>query len=482
MPFVTLSPTERGVLNRYGAPSRWLGPGRHWLWSGQVQRIDLTQGAVPWSAELEALLPAGVAERVDVPAAHRGLLQVDGLPCRVLPPGRWLVWQSRCPASVEVVDTNDISTPIPSGFVELVEPSMRNSVVIRDGQRGLLTQRGRLVALLEPGEHWLWWTGTGNAVLATVLQWTPWTPQLEAILSPHAAEILAVPVGQLALVSADGVPCAVLGPGRYVLWQLHQSMSAELHSAEAVHTTIPPRWWGLMPSGTLREITVSTHERALLYIDGTLSEVLQPGRYGIHTQDRQVRVEMVALWEQELQITGQEVMTADKVSLRINIIVHYQITDPILATEGSASAQTAVYSEVQLVARRFVAGVTVDELLEKRGSARQVMLAQLAGRAEALGVRIAGVDLKDVVLPGEMKTIFNQVISAQKRAAANVITRREETAATRSLANTARMLENNPTLLKLKELEALKELADRVGTVNIVATPDELLGRMKLSE
>lgn len=79
-----------------------------------------------------------------------------------------------------------------------------------------------------------------------------------------------------------------------------------------------------------------------------------------------------------------------------------------------------------------------------------------------------------------MRAVFNQVIEAQKRAAANVITRREETAATRSLANTARMLENNPTLLKLKELEVLKDMASQVGELTVVATPDQLLQRMGL--
>ena len=173
-------------------------------------------------------------------------------------------------------------------------------------------------------------------------------------------------------------------------------------------------------------------------------------------------------------------MTADKVSLRINIIVRFQVTDPVRATEGTQSVREALYSEAQMTARRHVAGVTVDDLLEKRQAARAAMLSELSDRGEALGVSIAGIDLKDVILPGEMKAIFNQVIAAQKRAAANVITRREETAATRSLANTARMLENNPTLLKLKELEVLKDMASQVGELTVVATPDQLLQRMGL--
>jgi regulator of protease activity HflC (stomatin/prohibitin superfamily) len=480
MRYLTITPAERGVLWRDGAPVRWLEPGRHFVWSGTLTRYDLSDGATRWSPELDTVLPPGTAQRVDIPAMHRGLLSVDDLPVGILEPGRWLVWKVRSVTAVQIMDTTDVTMPIPPAFVTLVPEGLRRRVLIAEDHRGLLRQAGRLVALLAPGEHWLWWD-EGCSVVMAAMTWMAWTPQVDAILPPDAAEILDVPVGQIALISRDGVPNATLPPGRYILWQLHVRITAELHSTECIHTTIPHRWWAMVPAGELLISTIKTHQRALLYIDGALSEVLEPGRYGVSTLDRDVRLVVVDLWEQELQIAGQEVMTADKVSLRINIIVRFQITDPVLASEGTSSIQEALYSEAQMVARRHVAGVTVDDLLEKRGAARASMLAELSQRAEALGVIVAGVDLKDVILPGEMKAIFNQVIAAEKRAAANVITRREETAATRSLANTARMLENNPTLLKLKELEALKELAEKVDAVNIVATPAELLGRISLS-
>lgn len=479
MRFLTILPAERAILWRRGVPVRWLEPGSHVVW-GAVTRYPLSQGAIPWSEELAAVIPHDAAERVDVPDRHRGLLTVDGLPAACLEPGRWLLWTLRSDCALQVVDTTDITTPIPPAFVEHVPADLRRSALVPDNRRGLLQHNGRLVSLLPPGEHWLWWQGTGNAVTPVPLQWMAWTPQLQAILGPDDADILDVALGQLALVSSDGMPHAVLPPGRYVLWQLHHRMTAALHDASVVYTTIPQQWWPLIPDGQLLVTTVRAHQQALLYIDGVLHEVLSPGRFGVHTLDRDIRIETVDLWEQELQIAGQEVMTADKVSLRINIIVRFQVTDPVRATEGTQSVREALYSEAQMTARRHVAGVTVDDLLEKRQAARAAMLSELSDRGEALGVSIAGIDLKDVILPGEMKAIFNQVIAAQKRAAANVITRREETAATRSLANTARMLENNPTLLKLKELEVLKDMASQVGELTVVATPDQLLQRMGL--
>jgi len=82
--------------------------------------------------------------------------------------------------------------------------------------------------------------------------------------------------------------------------------------------------------------------------------------------------------------------------------------------------------------------------------------------------------VKDVVLPGEMKALLNRVIEAEKEAAANVILRPEETAATRSLANTAKVMADNPVLLRLKELESLKGIAEEVGEVRLVMGSDSL--------
>jgi regulator of protease activity HflC (stomatin/prohibitin superfamily) len=98
----------------------------------------------------------------------------------------------------------------------------------------------------------------------------------------------------------------------------------------------------------------------------------------------------------------------------------------------------------------------------------------IVAKAEHLGVRIDRVGVKDVILPGEMKTLLNRVIEAEKAAQANVILRREETAATRSLANTARVMAENPVLLRLKELDALKEIAGQIDEVKLVVGADGL--------
>jgi regulator of protease activity HflC (stomatin/prohibitin superfamily) len=176
----------------------------------------------------------------------------------------------------------------------------------------------------------------------------------------------------------------------------------------------------------------------------------------------------------QLAIVGQELMTRDKVTLRLSMTVEYAVEDPALATHSVAIAKDAVYTLVQLAAREYLSGVTLDQLLEGRDAMTRYLEEHGVPEARKFGVRIERVGVKDVVLPGEMKTLLNRVIEAEKEAAANVILRREETAATRSLANTAHVMAEQPVLLRLKELESLKEIASHIQEVRVVVGADGL--------
>ena len=92
------------------------------------------------------------------------------------------------------------------------------------------------------------------------------------------------------------------------------------------------------------------------------------------------------------------------------------------------------------------------------------------------GIKLESLGVKDIVLPGEMKDILNQVVQTEKAAQANVIKRREETAATRSLLNTAKLVDENPILLRLKEIEALEKVVEKVDRISVY---DGLDGLMK---
>ncbi len=151
-------------------------------------------------------------------------------------------------------------------------------------------------------------------------------------------------------------------------------------------------------------------------------------------------------------------MTADKVTLRLNLVVGWRITDPVAATTVVDNVANVVYREAQLGLRAAVGGRDLDRLLADKDAVADEVLAALTRRIAGFGVAVGSVGVRDIVLPGDMKTILNQVIEAQKQAEANLIRRREETAAARSQANTARLLAENPILLRMKELESLQAI------------------------
>ena len=113
--------------------------------------------------------------------------------------------------------------------------------------------------------------------------------------------------------------------------------------------------------------------------------------------------------------------------------------------------------------------------MENKAAIDQTVLAQVRERLQGTGIALESVGVKDIILPGEMKTILAQVVEAEKSAQANVIRRREETAATRSLLNTAKVMEGNPVALRMKELETLERVAERIDKISVIGGLDQVL-------
>jgi len=205
----------------------------------------------------------------------------------------------------------------------------------------------------------------------------------------------------------------------------------------------------------------------LLIVDGEFARVLEPGLHAFWKYQRALKTELVDRRVQAMEVTGQEILTRDKVSLRVNLTALWQVLDAVRARAAVTNIVEAVYKELQFALRAAVSGRTLEELLGDKGGLDDEISATVAARLEGQGVAVKSVGVKDVILPGEMKTILNQVVEAEKRAQANLIHRREETAATRSLLNTARLMEENPTLMRLKELETLEKVTEKIGQLTV---------------
>ncbi len=288
----------------------------------------------------------------------------------------------------------------------------------------------------------------------------------------------------------DGTPIAFLRPGTHRYWIVDPSVRLEVYRVDEPMPELGDELASVIPKHEYALATVIAHQRGLMFVRGKLERVLEPGRYAFWSHPgAEVVLQLVDMRGEQVSIAGQELLTRDKVSLRLTLVIEYAIEDPARVVTSVANVRDAVYLVVQLAARQFVSGVTLDELLEGRDALTRFLEEDAADKAARFGVRVTRVGLKDVVLPGEMKTLLNRVIEAEKEAAANVILRREETAATRSLANTARVMAEQPVLLRLKELESIKEIASRIQEVRLVVgadslkalLPADLLGQGKLT-
>ena len=205
----------------------------------------------------------------------------------------------------------------------------------------------------------------------------------------------------------------------------------------------------------------------LLYIDGKFVETLPAGVYAFWRFDREFKVETVDLRVQTLEVQGQEILTRDKVALRINVTATFQMVDAALAAKTLKDPLDQLYKELQFGLRAAVGTRMLDALLEDKTVIDREVAEFVEQRFAGYGIDVKSVGVKDIILPGDMKDLLGKVVEAEKVAQANMIRRREETNATRSLLNTAKVMESNSVALRLKELETLERVTENVGSLSV---------------
>lgn len=337
---------------------------------------------------------------------------------------------------------------------------------IHQFERGLLYRRGDFASILGPGRHWI---GPRERVrVVSVRQPTFVDPDLEAIagLCPVHPDLVWLDIkdGQRGLVWSDGRFHGICGPGLHAFWTVSRDLRTETVATEEVRFDHPQLRAILAAPGSAKLLAmhdVPSGYAGLLILNGQLRDTLAPGRYVFWRDVASVNVTLVDLREQALEVTGQEIMTSDKVTLRVNAVVAYRIRDARRAAESVSDASGALYRQVQLGLRESIGTRSLDAILTDKDELAVNLETDLRAHAAGMGMELVAVGIKDIILPGDMKALLNRVTEAQKAAEAALITRREETAAMRSQANSARILEGNPTLMRMREIEALEKIADK---------------------
>jgi len=357
-------------------------------------------------------------------------------------------------------------------------------VWIAQHERALVWENKRFSGVLEPGKHWLiklFGTVEFQVYDLTVPEFEH--PRVDFLVKEarstmenhfHIVELTDSEVG---LVYKNGKLSSVLAPGkRQLYWKGPIEVKVEKIDL-SVDLEVPERVAKLLArakaplaaqaSEAVIAVEVPDTSGALLIVDGQLAKVLEPGLHVFWKFQRSVKVDIMDRRVQALEVSGQDILTRDKVSLRVNLTALWQLLDFVTARAGLQNFVEFVYKELQFALREAIGGRTLDELLGAKGDLDREIQASALSRIEKHGIQLVSVGVKDIILPGDMKEILNKVVEAEKVAQANLIKRREETAATRSLLNTARLMDENPTLMRLKELETLEKVTEKVDKLTV---------------
>lgn len=346
--------------------------------------------------------------------------------------------------------------------------------IIEQKQCGFLLKNGCYIKTLEPGVYHytalLGYQVIIEDMMGTVKQMAvPW--DILMCDQKVAKKVLRIQVkeGFLGAVYRNEALVGILEMGEAVYWNVfdrYECREIDMRKPD-MEELIQKNLLSILPLKYYKKIEISPGEVGLLYFNNKLVETLSGGTYFYWTYAQDVMARVVDCKAKELEVTGQEILTQDRIGIRLNLVCSYQVSDPVRMVETIKGVEDQIYSCIQLITREYVGRFRLDEILEQKVEISQYICKKMIEEQERYCVTFLTAGIKDIILPGEIREIMNTVLIAEKRAQANVITRREEVASTRSLLNTAKLMDENQTLYKLKEMEYLERICNQVGNINV---------------
>jgi len=368
-------------------------------------------------------------------------------------------------------------------------------IIIADNQRGLLFKDSQFVRLLQAGVHEFFdWRNQYTLKTIDLQSNTLHAVDEETLLladvhpAAFASELQMWQTGEqeVGLVYQDKVLKAIKAPGqRGAYWLGTRPVTVELVDIstdyklpKALARVVLAAKERPLRNAALQAIVMSTISEGyigFLEVDGEPLGMLPAGVHVCWSFNRAIKVAQLDMRLQNMEVNGQEILTKDRVALRINLSAIWQVQDAEKVKQDLKNHEDYLYRELQLALRAIVSTQTLDELLADKNILNQTIQNTVADKVQAYGITLKTVGVRDVILPGDMKSILAEVVEAEKMAEANLIRRREETQAARSLHNTAKVMEGNPTLLRLKELDVLEKITTNIQTFNVYGGLDSVM-------
>ncbi len=345
-------------------------------------------------------------------------------------------------------------------------------VVVNTNCIGLVFKNRELIRVLNSGIYWMlpW----ADVKIFDMSKQFPIDINAEVLSldKDFAAKTILINVAdnEMAIVYKDKVYHHLLTPGKYFFWKndinTYHFQTVDLSKIE-IESNIDKKALQNLSGTFVRAYKVESFEKGILFVDGEMKQILVAGTYMYWKNAIEITVLKTDMRLINMEIPGQEILTKDKAQLRLNFTCQYKVTDIIKALVENKEFEKQLYIIMQLAIREYVGKLTFDELMETKENLSDFVLNDVIAKATELGVEVKSCGLKDIILPGDIREIMNQVLIAEKRAQANIITRREETASTRSLLNTAKLMEDNTMLFKLKEMEYVEKIADKISHITL---------------
>jgi len=339
-------------------------------------------------------------------------------------------------------------------------------------QVGLVFKKGEYRRMLTTGTYWFWNWETVYKYDITVPFYPP--VELNVLLQDDELAsllyVIEVKDNEIVLQFENGLLKQVLTAGRYTFWKSlirYEFVKADTGKIDITENIDRTVLQNKLLAPFVRTVQIENHEKGLLFVDAEYEKLLEPGVYIWWKNSINVQVSRVDMRQQQLELNGQEMLTRDKATLRVNAWAQYSIEDVEKAVRLNKEYDKQLYVALQLALRNYISRLAFDELLERKEDIWSNISDQVKEKAASLGVVVNGFGIRDIILPGDVRDIMNQVLVAEKKAQANSIMRREETASTRSLLNTAKLMEENAMLWKLKEMEYVEKIADKITNISV---------------